>query len=167
MSDELKAGLYYALSASLIAILVVGIALKLVVRWSLKPIVTIQNAIMSREALDLTPLPDRGLPCEVQPLVRSFNRLLGRVENTLQTERRFFTEAAHELRTPLAVLLTHAQVAQRARTLEEARPSLEHLARGVERSARLSSSCWIRLDSTSSDMRANRYPSSWRTSLPS
>ena len=35
-------------------------ALKLVVRWSLKPVVTIQSAITSRDALDLTPLPDAG-----------------------------------------------------------------------------------------------------------
>jgi two-component system, OmpR family, sensor histidine kinase QseC len=135
---ELKTGLYYTLGISFLALVVVGASLKLVVRWSLKPIVTIQSVITSRDALDLTPLPDKGLPDEVRPLVVSFNRLLSRVDHTLQAERRFFTEAAHELRTPLAVLLTHAQVAQRARTLEEARGALDQLARGVERSTRLS-----------------------------
>jgi signal transduction histidine kinase len=138
LSDELRTGLYYALGASLLAVLIVGVALKLVVGWSLRPVIAVQEAITKREALDFTPLPDRHLPCEVQPLVESFNRLLGRLEHTLQAERRFLAEAAHELRTPLAVLLTHAQVAQRARTLEEARPSLDYLVRGVERSARLS-----------------------------
>jgi signal transduction histidine kinase len=135
---ELKKGLAYTLAISFAALLIVGAALKLVVRWSLKPIVTIQSAITSRDALDLTPLPDKGLPDEVRPLVVSFNRLLSRLDQTLQAERRFFTEAAHELRTPLAVLLTHAQVAQRAQTLEEARSALDQLARGVERSTRLS-----------------------------
>lgn len=138
MFAELKKGLAYTLLISFIAIVIVGASLKLVVRWSLKPIVTIQSAITSRHALDLTPLPDQGLPDEVRPLVVSFNRLLSRLDQTLQAERRFFTEAAHELRTPLAVLLTHAQVAQRAQTLEEARSALDQLARGVERSARLS-----------------------------
>ena len=136
--DELKDALYYALGVSFLALMLVGLALKGVVRWSLKPVVTIQSAITSRDALDLTPLPDKGLPDEVRPLVVSFNRLLSRLDGTLQAERRFFTEAAHELRTPLAVLLTHAQVAQRARTLEEARGALDQLTRGVERSARLS-----------------------------
>jgi two-component system, OmpR family, sensor histidine kinase QseC len=135
---ELKTGLFYTLGISFVALLIVGASLKLVVRWSLKPIVTIQSAITSRDALDLTPLPDKGLPDEVRPLVVSFNRLLSRLDHTLQAERRFFTEAAHELRTPLAVLLTHAQVAQRAKTLEEARGALDQLARGVERSTRLS-----------------------------
>jgi signal transduction histidine kinase len=138
LSDELKAWLYTALGVSLLMLFVVAIALKLVVRWSLKPVVTIQSAITSREALDLTPLPDHGLPDEVRPLVESFNRLLIRLEHTLQAERKFLTEAAHELRTPLAVLLTHAQVAQRARTLEAARTALDQLVLGVERSARLS-----------------------------
>ncbi|MEJ1961846.1 MAG: ATP-binding protein [Gammaproteobacteria bacterium] len=138
LGEDLKTWLYYALGVSFLALAVVTCCLKIVVRWSLKPVVTIQSAIMSRDALDLAPLPDRGLPCEVRPLVESFNRLLGRLEHTLRAERRFLTEAAHELRTPLAVLLAHAQVAQRARTLEEARAPLDQLVRGVERSARLS-----------------------------
>ena len=135
---ELRGWLYYVLGVSLIAVTVVGVALWLVLRWSLKPVVTIQLAITSRGAHDLTPLPDARLPSEVHPLVESFNRLLGRVEHTLNTERRFLTEAAHELRTPLAVLLTHAQVAERARTIEEARPTLQQIVRGAERGARLS-----------------------------
>jgi two-component system, OmpR family, sensor histidine kinase QseC len=138
LSDELKIWLYYALGVSVLALLVVGFALKLVVRWSLKPVVTIQSAMTLRKALDMTPLPDHGLPDEVRPLVESFNRLLRRLEHTLQAERTFLAEAAHELRTPLAVLLTHAQVAQRARNLEEARTALDQLVLGVERSARLS-----------------------------
>ena len=136
--EELRTALFFGLGISFLALMLMGLALKRVVTWSLKPVVTIQSAITSRDALDLTPLPDKGLPDEVRPLVVSFNRLLARLDSTLQSERRFFTEAAHELRTPLAVLLTHAQVAQRARTLEEARGALDQLARGVERSARLS-----------------------------
>jgi two-component system, OmpR family, sensor histidine kinase QseC len=135
--DELEAGLYYALGVSSLALVVVALAVKLVVHRSLKPVVTIQSAIASRDALDLTRLPDSGLPREVRPLVDSFNRLLARVEKAMQAERRFILEAAHELRTPLAVLLGQAQVARRARTIEEARPALDQLVRGAERSARL------------------------------
>jgi len=135
---ELKRWLYYALVFSFLVLAVVCVSLKAVVKWSLKPVEKIRSAILLREPFDLAPLPDHGLPDEVQPLVESFNRLLGRLEQTVQAERSFFTEAAHELRTPLAVLLTHAEVAQRARTLEEARAALDQLVRGVERSARLS-----------------------------
>lgn len=138
LTDELATGLYYALGISSLALLAVGLAVKLVVRWSFQPVMTVQSAITSREALDLTPLPATDLPREVRPLVDSFNRLLARLEEAMHAERRFIVEAAHELRTPLAVLLGQAQVAQRARTLEEARPVLNQLVRGAERSARLS-----------------------------
>lgn len=138
LTEELRTGLYYALGISSLAVLAVGLAVKLVVRWSFQPVMTVQSAMTSREALDLTPLPAAGLPSEVRPLVDSFNRLLERLDEALHAERRFIVEAAHELRTPLAVLLGQAQVARRARTLEEARPVLDQLVRGAERSARLS-----------------------------
>jgi two-component system, OmpR family, sensor histidine kinase QseC len=136
--DELTTGLYYALGISSLALLVVGLAVRYVVRRSLEPVMTVQSAITSREALDMTPLPAAGLPSEVRPLVDSFNRLLSRLEGAMQAERRFIVEAAHELRTPLAVLLGQAQVARRSRSLEDARPVLDQLVRGAERSARLS-----------------------------
>ncbi|WP_175597312.1 ATP-binding protein [Peristeroidobacter soli] len=138
LTEELRTGLYYALGISSLALLAVGLAVKLVVRWSFQPVMTVQSAMTSREALDLTPLPAAGLPSEVRPLVDSFNRLLARLEEAVHVERRFIVDAAHELRTPLAVLLGQAQVARRARTLEDARPVLDQLMRGAERSARLS-----------------------------
>ncbi len=108
LRDDLKMWLYYAIGASFLGVLFVGIALKLVVRWSLTPVVTIQSAITKRDALDLTPLPSAGLPCEVRPLVDSFNRQLERLEHALQGERRFLTEAAHELRSA-ACRIAHAR----------------------------------------------------------
>ena len=123
---------------SLVALCLIGIALKLVIRWTMRSIVAMQETMKARDALDLRPLPDGDLPDEVLPLVDSFNRLLARLDGAVQSERQFLAEAAHELRTPLAVLLTHAQVAARSRTLEEARGPLQQLVHGVERSARLS-----------------------------
>jgi signal transduction histidine kinase len=152
--EELRDWLFFTLVASVLALTVVGVALWLVVGWSLKPVVILQSAITSRDAHDLTPLPDIRLPDEVRPLLDSFNRLLARLEQTLNAERRFLTDAAHELRTPLAVLLTHAQVAQRARTIEEARPPLEQLVRGAERGARLSQQL---LDSARLASQVNQY----------
>jgi signal transduction histidine kinase len=123
---------------TLLVLIVLGIAIKLVIRWSLRPVVEVQEAITARDALDFDPLPSRNLPAEVRPLVESFNRLLHRLDRAVQKDRQFLAEAAHELRTPLAALLTHAQVALRSKSLDEAKESLEQLVRGVERSARLS-----------------------------
>ena len=119
-------------------LLVLAVAIQRVLYWSLRPITRIRQAITARDTLDLTPLPDHDLPNEVRPLVESFNRMLARLDRAMHHERQFLAEAAHELRTPLAALLTHAQVALRSRSLEEAQAPLRQLVKGVERSARLS-----------------------------
>jgi signal transduction histidine kinase len=138
LAAELRKWVRIGLGATALALLVLGIAMKLVIRWSLKPVVKVQEAITLRDTLDFDPLPSRDLPDEIRPLVESFNRLLGRLDRAVRNERQFLAEAAHELRTPLAALLTHAQVALRSKTLDEAKTPLEQLVRGVERSARLS-----------------------------
>jgi two-component system sensor histidine kinase QseC len=74
----------------------------------------------------------------VQTLVDSFNRILEQLNSAIQTERRFIADAAHELRTPLALLAANAQVALRADTRQEREEALRRLSTGVERSTRLS-----------------------------
>jgi signal transduction histidine kinase len=135
---EVRRKVSRALAVSIVVLLLLALAMKAVIDWSLKPMVRVNAAMAARSATDLEPLPGGDLPSEVGPLVDSFNRLLARVDRAVRRERQFFSEAAHELRTPLAVLLTQAQVALGARTLAEARGSLRQLVRGVERSARLS-----------------------------
>jgi signal transduction histidine kinase len=97
----------------------------------------VRQAISDRQVLDLAPLPAAGLPDEVRPLVDSFNGLLSRLDHALQSERQFLSEAAHELRTPLAALLTQAQVAMHAADLAETRRALDILMSGIERTSRL------------------------------
>lgn len=141
-TSELAADFRYfariGLGTTLLLLLVLGAAMMIVIRWSLRPVLDVQKAIRARDTLDLDALPTRDLPDEVRPLVESFNQLLGRLDRAIRNERHFLAEAAHELRTPLAALLTHAQVAQRSKTLDEAQAPLRQLVRGVERSARLS-----------------------------
>ena len=81
--------------------------------WSLRPV-----ARASREAARVGPQhPDLrisagGLPGEVQPLVEAVNGALDRLSRAYATERRLTTDAAHELRTPLAVLNLRLQRAR-------------------------------------------------------
>lgn len=115
----------------------IGIAIWVVIHWSLRPVVRVSESLATRGPLDLAPLPEGGLPDEFTPLVRSFNQLMARLAQALQHEREFLGEAAHELRTPLAALLAQAQVLEHAGDRDEAREALDHLIAGIERTSRL------------------------------
>ncbi|KAB7764315.1 sensor histidine kinase [Xanthomonas maliensis] len=137
MRAELLLWLGPSLATALLLLLCIGVATWLVIHWSLRQVVRMSDALAARHSLDLTPLPEHGLPTEVAPLVTSFNRVLARLDAALQQERAFIGEAAHELRTPLAALLAQAQVLQHATGPEEAREALDQLIAGIERTSRL------------------------------
>ena len=134
---EMKRWFRSSLGAALALLFALGLAVWLVIDWSLRPVARLGEALNARAPLDFAPLPDAGLPGEVVPLVQGFNRLLERLAQALQHEREFLGEAAHELRTPLAALLAQAQVLQHAGDREEARVALAELIAGIERTSRL------------------------------
>lgn len=134
---ELMRWLGPTLLTALLLLFGIGVAIWLVIHWSLRPVLRVSESLATRAPLDLAPLPEHGLPNEFTPLVRSFNQLMARLAQALQHEREFIGEAAHELRTPLAALLTQAQVLQHASDQEEAGEALEHLIAGIERTSRL------------------------------
>jgi two-component system sensor histidine kinase QseC len=125
------------LAAGLIFVLFV-LTVWIVIGRSLRPVAALRDALRARVPLDLTPLQAPGLPTEFSPLVDAFNDQLTRVDQAVQNERRFIADAAHELRTPLAVLSAHADLARRAATEEERDTALRRLSAGVARAARLS-----------------------------
>lgn len=134
---EMKRWFRASIGTAVGLLLAFAVAIWLVIEWSLRPVARMTDALETRTALDLSPLPEAGLPTEVVPLVRAFNALMARLAEALQHEREFIGEAAHELRTPLAALLAQAQVLQHAGDGDEARRALEDLIAGIERSARL------------------------------
>lgn len=136
--EELRGWIIGSLLAAALILLLFALATWLVIGRSLRPITALRRTLLQRQPLDLTPLPTHALPTEFHPLVEAFNGQLERVDAAVQHERRFISDAAHELRTPLAVLSTHAELALRAGTLEEKNEALHRLSAGVRRSARLS-----------------------------
>lgn len=103
----------------------------------LRPLETLANAVNVRSARSLEPLPERGVPREVQPVVRSLNDLLARLSRALRAQRAFVADAAHELRSPLTALKLQLQLAGRAKTPEEREAALATTREGLERMARL------------------------------
>jgi signal transduction histidine kinase len=119
-------------------LLIAGALMWLVVRSSLKPVVALEAAMRRRRRFDLTPLDANTLPLELHPLVASFNHLLEQLSESIEGERRFIGDAAHELRTPLAALQAQAQIALRATTVADKDVALGKLLRVAQSSSRLS-----------------------------
>ena len=84
-------------------------------------------------------LPEEGLPSEVHALVGAVNRALDRLEIAFQSQQRFIADAAHELRTPVAVLKAHAGLPAEDRyvTWKEEIDAMERLVNQLLDSARL------------------------------
>jgi two-component system sensor histidine kinase QseC len=97
----------------------------------------IAHQIASRDPQQLQPVHPATAPEEIRTLLEALNGLFKRVEHTLEAERRFTADAAHELRTPLAALQAQLQVAQRARDADERNRSLDQLQSGLTRAAHL------------------------------
>lgn len=83
------------------------------IRRSLRRVVVLQRSIEARGAGDLSAVAVDQLPDEFTPLVNAMNLLLERLRRSLEAERSFTANSAHELRTPLATALAKLQRLQR------------------------------------------------------
>jgi two-component system OmpR family sensor kinase len=115
--------------------------LMLVVWWvvsgSLEPVARVRTQVASRQADDLSPVLDTGLPDEVRPLVHELNLLFGRVKTAFEAQQNFVADAAHELRTPLAALKLQAVSLERADSFDARQVAIGRLTAGIERATRL------------------------------
>ena len=119
-----------------------GIPLMMLLVWfaigsGLKPLDQLAQLIRLREPNSLQPIVLGDLPAELEPVQAALNRMLEQLHQLLAREQRFIADAAHELRTPLAVLKIHAENAMQATDQGEREQALQHLRQGVERATRL------------------------------
>lgn len=79
------------------------------VRKMFRPIAALSKEIDLRAEQELHPVEDRHLPVEVRPFAVAINRLLARVGQAMESQRRFVTDAPHELRSPLTAMSLQAE----------------------------------------------------------
>jgi len=101
------AGIAYFVLPLLCSFLLLLMPVWFIIRIGLRPLQHIGSAIEERSAFDLTPL---AIPPykELSPIVASINRLMARLTDRLEREQEFLVDAAHELKTPLAVIQVNA-----------------------------------------------------------
>ena len=114
------------------------IVLGWLIHKELRPIKRLSQEVQTRKSGDVSLLNTEGLPAEILPLVKNLNQFFDRTSAMLQRERRFTSDAAHELRSPLAALRIQTEVAQLAGDDVELREqALLHLTQGIERASQL------------------------------
>jgi two-component system sensor histidine kinase TctE len=118
-------------------ILVAGLLVWIGVARGLAPLAQLRAAVAARSHRDLSPVAVGEIPGEVHPLVAALNELLARLSEVLSFQNRFIADAAHQLRTPVAGLKAHIEVALREEDPAQMRQSLAHLYTSVERLSRL------------------------------
>ncbi|WP_118183962.1 ATP-binding protein [Paraburkholderia phosphatilytica] len=117
---------------------------------SLAPLAALSRAVRVRDATRLDPIEIDPGPLEVRPLVVAINDLMSRLRGSFARERAFTSDAAHELKTPLAAIKVQAQVALLAEDPAQLRLAMERVVQGVDRSTRLAEQLLLlaRLDET-------------------
>jgi two-component system sensor histidine kinase QseC len=134
VSDEVA---WHLLIPLLFGLPLLGLALGAFVVVAFRPLEQLADSIAAQAPERLQPIALSTAPREITPILERLNLLFERVTRTQEEERRFTADAAHELRTPLAVMQTHAEVASAAIDEATRRHALDNLVSGSRRAARL------------------------------
>jgi signal transduction histidine kinase len=118
---------------TLVLLLVFGPCVYFTLRYALKPVRTVSDAAagISPRSLHVR-LQTHAVPSEVAPLVDSFNRVLERLENGYRIQREFLATAAHELKTPLALVRAQVELSPASDERGMLLQDVEHMSRQVQ-----------------------------------
>ncbi|HXD40457.1 MAG TPA: sensor histidine kinase [Ramlibacter sp.] len=118
--------------AAMVLLVWLGIA------WALQPLKRLRASLRKRPAHNLQPLDPSDVPYEVVPLVEAVNHHIADHRHLLAEQGRFLADASHQLRTPLAIMMTQAGYALREHDPEVLRETLRAIVTQLGRSRRLS-----------------------------
>lgn len=128
-----------AMRAGAIALLLLATVASLVffgIRLGLKPLLDLEDAIQKRSSDDLSPIA-RRVPQETNGIVMRLNSLFEQVTAAQASKDRFISNAAHQLRNPIAAIHSMAQATQSAKDIDQARSRADALIAETRRTGRL------------------------------
>lgn len=114
---------------------VFGLLVWFIISLALRSVTRVTTEISNRASTFLEPVQLTEIPIEIKPLVAELNQLFIRLKLAFERNKRFAADAAHELRTPLAALKTHAQVALNSDTETDRTKALQNVIQSVNRSS--------------------------------
>jgi two-component system, OmpR family, sensor histidine kinase TctE len=125
----------------LVPLLALGVLLSLLVyggiRRGLAPLTRLTSQLEERSVIEREPIGATQAPSEVHALVKAINGLLEEVARHVRQEKRFLDDAAHQLRTPLAGLISQVELAQQEAKEPTLVDRLSKVHTGAQRSAHL------------------------------
>lgn len=121
----------------LVLVAMLALAFSWVLKRGLAPLAETSRRVRERDATRLDPLATGDVPAELLPLVQQINALFGRVAESMENQRRFLADVAHELRSPVAALTLQLQQLERSKSPAGRAAALRELKGGIERVGRL------------------------------
>ena len=116
---------------------VLALLLGLSIRHAMRRLLGLAKQVKNRRPDDLQPIEMTYLPREIAPLTRAINRLLERVQHSIERERQFMDNVAHELKTPLSVLRLQGELIAKAPTESLRQECIDDLIQGIDRATHL------------------------------
>ncbi|WP_292318503.1 sensor histidine kinase, partial [Mesorhizobium sp.] len=128
---------FSAFAQQLALVAIAGLFVLLGLRRGLAPLMRLRDTVRSPDRSDLDPVEVPGAQSEIRPLIDALNAYMERVRAQMAAQRRFIANAAHQLRTPLALMSTQASYVLRESAADRREEALVALQAGSGRLARL------------------------------
>ena len=129
--------LTFSIVPQLLLLVLLAAWLQRAIEDDLTPLAALEEAVRTRDAHELTPVPVSATTRDVQRLGQAINALLGRIAYSVQAQREFSGNVAHELRTPLAGIRALADYGLRQNDPQVWREQLQGIAQSQERASHL------------------------------
>jgi two-component system sensor histidine kinase TctE len=123
--------------SQLILVVMAGIVTVVGLRAGLAPVMKLRGAVLASRRERLEPFDPDMVQTEIKPLVLALNDYMQRIERQMASQRRFVSNAAHQLRTPLTLLATQASFAARETDAGRRTEALQALTRSTRQLSRL------------------------------